>query len=70
MRHFEEFELEHLLNSTGGFFFRWRCRKHVKNCPVCSKRMENVLADRNFVSRLKQALSKFNADGLSDGKFS
>lgn len=53
MRHFEVFELEHLLNSTGNIFFRWRCRIHLKKCEICKARMERLIADKNFVSRFR-----------------
>jgi len=58
MRHFEEFELEHLFNKTGSFLLRWRCRRHLKNCEICRRRMAGVMADRQFAERLKSGVER------------
>ena len=62
MRHIEDFELENLLNLTGSFFFRWRCRRHLKVCSICRRRMESLQAENNFALRLRKALKKFRSD--------
>ena len=66
MRHFEEFEMEHLLNSTGSVWLRWRCRFHINRCPVCRARMEKVLADRNFAVRFKAGIEHLRSCTPSD----
>ena len=61
MRHFEDFEIEHMLNSTGGFWLRWRCRRHLKHCESCRARLTRLLEDRNFSQRLREQLDRFSA---------
>lgn len=56
MRHFENYEIEHLLNSTGSIFLRWRCSWHLKQCSICRQRMNKVIEERNFANRFKQDL--------------
>ena len=56
MRHFESFELEHLLNRTGSWLFRLRCRRHLKSCPLCMTRMEKLLDEQIFLTRLRKGL--------------
>lgn len=56
MRHFENYEIEHLLNSTGSIFLRWRCSWHLKQCAICRQRMNKVTEERNFANRFKQSL--------------
>jgi len=71
MRHFEDFEIEHMLNSTGSFLMRWRCRRHLEHCESCRLRMERLLEDRQFARRLKEQLQRFSATaahGASGGR--
>jgi hypothetical protein len=58
MRHFEEFELEHLFNRTGNFLLRWRCRNHLKKCDMCRRRMAKIMDDRQFAERLKSGVER------------
>ena len=62
MRHFEEFEMEHLLNSTGSLLMRWCCRFHLKRCEICRNRMDKVLADRNFAMRFKAGIEHLRSN--------
>lgn len=54
MRHFEDYEIEHLLNSTGNFLLRFRCKLHLKKCPVCRKRLEKLQEDQIFIQQLRK----------------
>lgn len=56
MRHFEEFEFEHLLNGTGSFWFRLRCRSHLKHCLLCQHRMEQTMVNSKFADRIKNGI--------------
>lgn len=66
MRHFEDFEIEHLFNSTGSIWLRWRCRMHIRHCDICRSRMERVIADRNFADRFKSGIEHLRALSKTD----
>ncbi len=59
MRHLEEYELEHVLNSTGGFLFRLYCKLHLNQCDICRKRMKNLQEECNFAKRVKFGVDSF-----------
>lgn len=61
MRHFEDFEIEHLLNSTGSFWQRWLCRRHLKRCESCRARLKRLQEDRELSRRLREQLDRFDA---------
>ena len=64
MRHYGDFELEHLLNSTGGFWLRWRIKRHLKRCGACRERYERLLEDREFSRRLNEQLLRFSSAAI------
>ena len=66
MRHFEDFEIEHLLNSTGSFLLRLRCRAHLKKCPVCQQRLEKLKTDLTLIDELRAGISRMNAAGTGE----
>ena len=59
MRHFEEFEIEHLLNSTGSWLLRLRCRLHLKKCELCRLRRERILEENFLGHRVREAVRRF-----------
>lgn len=61
MRHYEDFEIEHLLNSTGGFWLRWRCRRHLKQCENCRAKLTRLLEDQALSKRIRKQLERFSA---------
>ena len=68
MRHYEEFEMEHLLNGTGSWLFRFLCRRHLRHCEVCRKRYENLLAGNGLLRRIRTGLERMGGAGLPAGK--
>lgn len=58
MRHFEEYEIEHLLNATGSWFLRLRCRLHLKNCEICRQRREKLLEENFFGQKVREAVRR------------
>ena len=67
MRHYEEFEMEHLINGTGNWFFRFRCRRHLRYCEICRKRYEHLQADRTLLRRLRSSLERLEHAEAPDG---
>ena len=67
MRHFEDYEIEHLLNSTGSFLLRFRCRAHLKHCPVCRQRLEKLKLDLTLIADLRNGISRMNAAVTGEG---
>ena len=67
MRHFEDFEIEHMLNSTGSFLLRWRCRRHLEHCENCRRRLKRLLDDREFVLRMRTQLRRFSGAAADSG---
>ena len=61
MRHFEDYEIEHLLNSTGSFLLRLRCRSHLKHCAVCRQRLAKLKSDMTLIAELQEGISRLNA---------
>lgn len=59
MRHFEEFEIEHLLNSTGSWLLRLRCRRHLEKCELCRQRREHILEENFLGKRVRDAVKRF-----------
>ena len=66
MRHFEDYEIEHLLNSTGSFLLRLRCRTHLKHCAVCQQRLVKLRSDMTLIEELRSGISRL--DTASQGK--
>jgi hypothetical protein len=64
MRHYGDFELEHLFNATGGFLLRWRIRRHLKRCGVCRERFARLQEDREFSRRLNEQLLRFSSAAI------
>lgn len=62
MRHFEEYEIEHLLNSTGNPFLRLLCRWHLKKCTVCRKRLKELQEDQLFIRQLRKGVQRLEAE--------
>ena len=60
MRHFEDYEIEHLLNSTGSFLLRLRCRIHLKHCSICRQRLEKLKLDQTLIADLRNGISRMN----------
>lgn len=60
MRHFEDYEIEHLLNSTGSFLLRLRCRSHLKHCAVCQQRLVKLRSDMTLIAELRSGISRLN----------
>lgn len=67
MRHFEGFEIENMLNSTGGFWLKLRCRLHLRHCPICRKRMEDVIEENLFAHHLKGGVERLISRGMHQG---
>ena len=68
MRHFEEYEIENLINSTGTFYFRFFCRLHLKRCPLCRKRYERVIEEKHTAQKFKNAILRFiNSESAAEG---
>ena len=61
MRHFEDFEIEHMLNGTGNFLMRWRCRRHLRHCEICRLRLARLMDDREFARHLREQQLRFAA---------
>lgn len=61
MRHFEEFEIEHVLNGTGSWLFRMRCRSHLKHCELCRKRRERLLEEKYLIDRIREAVKRMES---------
>ena len=59
MRHFEEFEIEHLINSTGSWLLRVRCALHLKRCEICRQRKARIMEEARFGEKLRNAVSCF-----------
>ena len=59
MRHFEEFEIEHLLNSTGSWLLRQCCRVHLEKCELCRQRRERILEENFLGKRVREAVRCF-----------
>ena len=68
MRHFEDFEIEHLFHSTGSFWFRLRIRLHLRGCELCRTRYEHLLADRSFAEQLRKGLAGFEEKADSEDR--
>ena len=56
MRHFEDFEIEHLLNSTGSFLLRFRCAQHLKKCPLCRQRKARLMEENFLAGKVREAV--------------
>lgn len=65
MRHFEEYEIEHLVNSTGTLWFRMLCRMHLKNCALCRQRYARVIEGKKSAEKFRTAILRFTADSSS-----
>jgi hypothetical protein len=59
MRHFEEFEIEHLLNATGSWLLRLRCALHLKRCEICRQRKAHIMEEARFSEKLRNAVRCF-----------
>lgn len=66
MRHFEDYEIEHLLNSTGNVLLRLRCRSHLKHCAVCQQRLVKLKSDMTLIAELRNGISRLNTAGQDD----
>ena len=66
MRHFEDYEIEHLLNSTGSFLLRLRCRSHLKHCAVCQQRLVKLRSDMTLIAELRSGISRLNTAGQGE----
>ncbi len=65
MRHFEEYEIEHLFNSTGTLWFRFLCRMHLKRCELCRRRYVRVIEEKRSAEKFRTAILRFAADSSS-----
>lgn len=61
MRHFEEFEIEHLFNGTGSWLLRLRCRFHLKHCELCRQRRERLLEEKQLIDRIREAVKRMES---------
>lgn len=68
MRHFEDYEIEHLLNSTGSFLLRLRCRLHLKHCAVCQQRLVKLQSDMTLIEELQNGISRLTAGEGETGR--
>ena len=59
MRHFEEYEIENLFNSTGTFYFRLCCRLHLKHCALCRSRYARVQEEMRAAEKFRKAVARF-----------
>lgn len=60
MRHFEEFEIEHLLNATGSWLLRLRCKLHLEKCELCRQRQKRILEENFLGKRVREAVRRFS----------
>lgn len=70
MRHFEDYELEHLLlNSRGTFLGQFLCKWHLKKCTLCRKRLEALREDQLFIRQIRNGLKRMQQEmALGRGK--
>lgn len=57
MRHFEDYELEHLKNHTGSLLVRLRIRLHLKRCELCRRRYEELSHTDQFLADMRRKLA-------------
>ncbi|MDD3155116.1 MAG: hypothetical protein PHS41_09625 [Victivallaceae bacterium] len=57
MRHYEDFEMEHLKNRTGSLLLRLFCRLHLRRCRICRKRYAQILKGDQFLSEIRAQLT-------------
>lgn len=67
MRHFEEYEIENLINNTGSFYFRFFCRLHLKHCEICRQRYARVLEEQQNAEKFRKAIMRFTGSKPFDG---
>ena len=60
MKHFTKEELELYRNNEMSFVRRISCAAHLKECPACTRLLEELEAEDVFVNELRTSLRLFD----------
>ena len=59
MKHYTKEELELFRNGKMSLLSRISCSGHLKNCPDCTKLLEELAEDDKFVADLRSSVQVF-----------
>ena len=59
MKHYTKEELELYRNRKMSLLGRLACAAHLRKCPECAKRLEELKADDSFVAEIQESIAAY-----------
>ena len=59
MKHYSKEELDLFRNKEMSILGRINCSAHIKNCPECTKLLNELAEDDKFISDLKDSIAAY-----------